>query len=393
MLRRLGTTPAPWPRSQEPDAAQRRSPSFRATEALPRVARLQLVGNAGVPRVRLRARMRGPPGQAGDVRCPHGVPGRTPWRTRRSRDATCRPWTRGGPRLRYGRPRSPGTAARPRHAPVIDAVLGAHARAAGSTRTTTPAHGLLAPTRSSTRRSTPLGDVLPVLREGLLLGRGRGPAHHGRRPTPRAGCCGGRAPRPSCARPTGWASPTGAAWSRTWSAPTAWAPPLVTRRPVQVHSAEHFVRTPPRLDLRGRARARPARRPAARRGGRQRAAGAPCTRRRWRWVGRWPRLAEARAAGSRHLELAGAAAVGGGAAAGPARRPGAGGGPPRLDGRGHRDAARRTGSRCRRRWRPGRMWLPSLGLCAVEPLPGGWLIRVARGRRRAARPRAGWCWT
>lgn len=24
----------------------------------------------------------------------------------------------------------------------------------------------------------------------------------------------------------------------------------------------------------------------------------------------------------------------------------------------------------------GRMWLPSLGMCAVEPLPGGWLIRV-----------------
>ncbi|MFE7466714.1 GAF domain-containing protein [Streptomyces sp. NPDC057499] len=27
--------------------------------------------------------------------------------------------------------------------------------------------------------------------------------------------------------------------------------------------------------------------------------------------------------------------------------------------------------------RPGRVWLPSLGMCRVEPLPGGWLIQVA----------------
>ncbi|MEU7074304.1 GAF domain-containing protein [Streptomyces narbonensis] len=27
-------------------------------------------------------------------------------------------------------------------------------------------------------------------------------------------------------------------------------------------------------------------------------------------------------------------------------------------------------------FRAGRVWLPSLGLCAVEPLPGGWLLRV-----------------
>ncbi|MFE9439940.1 GAF domain-containing protein [Streptomyces sp. NPDC006602] len=26
---------------------------------------------------------------------------------------------------------------------------------------------------------------------------------------------------------------------------------------------------------------------------------------------------------------------------------------------------------------PGRRWLPSLGLCALEPLPGGWLVRAA----------------
>lgn len=30
----------------------------------------------------------------------------------------------------------------------------------------------------------------------------------------------------------------------------------------------------------------------------------------------------------------------------------------------------------------GQMWLPSLGLCAVEPLPGGWLVRIG-GRERA----------
>ncbi|MFE3150493.1 GAF domain-containing protein [Streptomyces sp. NPDC059218] len=28
---------------------------------------------------------------------------------------------------------------------------------------------------------------------------------------------------------------------------------------------------------------------------------------------------------------------------------------------------------------PGRVWLPSLGMCRVEPLPGGWLIQVSEG--------------
>ncbi|MBX7454704.1 GAF domain-containing protein [Mycolicibacterium sp. 3033] len=28
---------------------------------------------------------------------------------------------------------------------------------------------------------------------------------------------------------------------------------------------------------------------------------------------------------------------------------------------------------------PGRVWLATLGLCAVEPLPGGWLVRLASG--------------
>lgn len=38
------------------------------------------------------------------------------------------------------------------------------------------------------------------------------------------------------------------------------------------------------------------------------------------------------------------------------------------------------------RVRAGQVWLPSLGMCAVEPLPGGWLVRVG-GRDRA--PAAG----
>ncbi|MEU0098070.1 GAF domain-containing protein [Streptomyces sp. NPDC006267] len=29
--------------------------------------------------------------------------------------------------------------------------------------------------------------------------------------------------------------------------------------------------------------------------------------------------------------------------------------------------------------RPGQVWLPSLGMCQVEPLPGGWLVRVDEG--------------
>ncbi|MFF3246933.1 GAF domain-containing protein [Streptomyces sp. NPDC002870] len=32
----------------------------------------------------------------------------------------------------------------------------------------------------------------------------------------------------------------------------------------------------------------------------------------------------------------------------------------------------------------GRLWLPSLGMCTVEPLPGGWLVRVDEERSTAA---------
>ncbi|MDT9690204.1 GAF domain-containing protein [Streptomyces sp. P9(2023)] len=35
-------------------------------------------------------------------------------------------------------------------------------------------------------------------------------------------------------------------------------------------------------------------------------------------------------------------------------------------------------------FRAGRVWLPSLGMCAVEPLPGGWLLRVEDGQRAGA---------
>ncbi|MFJ8669383.1 GAF domain-containing protein [Streptomyces sp. NPDC093600] len=34
-------------------------------------------------------------------------------------------------------------------------------------------------------------------------------------------------------------------------------------------------------------------------------------------------------------------------------------------------------------FRAGRVWLPSLGMCAVEPLPGGWLLRVEEERAAA----------
>ncbi|MEU6945347.1 GAF domain-containing protein [Streptomyces sp. NPDC046316] len=36
--------------------------------------------------------------------------------------------------------------------------------------------------------------------------------------------------------------------------------------------------------------------------------------------------------------------------------------------------------------RAGRVWLPSLGMCAVEPLPGGWLLRVGDEDRAGAAP-------
>ncbi|MEV5974674.1 GAF domain-containing protein [Streptomyces sp. NPDC051921] len=34
-------------------------------------------------------------------------------------------------------------------------------------------------------------------------------------------------------------------------------------------------------------------------------------------------------------------------------------------------------------FRAGRVWLPSLGMCAVEPLPGGWLLRIEEEARPA----------
>ncbi|MFF9915740.1 GAF domain-containing protein [Streptomyces sp. NPDC013457] len=37
-------------------------------------------------------------------------------------------------------------------------------------------------------------------------------------------------------------------------------------------------------------------------------------------------------------------------------------------------------------FRAGRVWLPSLGMCAVEPLPGGWLLRVEDEDRAGAPP-------
>ncbi|MFD3760646.1 GAF domain-containing protein [Streptomyces sp. NPDC058622] len=36
---------------------------------------------------------------------------------------------------------------------------------------------------------------------------------------------------------------------------------------------------------------------------------------------------------------------------------------------------------------PGRVWVPLLGECAVEPLPGGWLLRIAEARTHAAATR------
>ena len=39
----------------------------------------------------------------------------------------------------------------------------------------------------------------------------------------------------------------------------------------------------------------------------------------------------------------------------------------------------------------GDMLLPSLGPAVVDALPGGWLVRLARGKARTRPPR--WCWT
>ena len=182
----------------------------------------------------------------------------------------------------------------------------------------------------------------------------------------------------------------GAAWAERATGTNAIGTALAARTPVQVHSAEHFVARPAHLDLRGGPGARPAGRPAAGRRRRQRA--------------RPPRFHPATLAlvtlggAARGERAAGAAPGGDGAAAVGGRAVLC-----RLAGRAlvvdpHGWTAAVTGmppvdrlALPKSLGRAGCGW-PRSAMCTVEPLPGGWLLRVAEGAARTAR-RAGWCWT
>ena len=251
------------------------------------------------------------------------------------------PWTarvRPGSSARYAPPRSPGSAPPVAPRPVIERVLGADAARRGRSRTTTSGRVCCPARRCSGGADSPLRDVLPVLREGLLSVGGRGAAHHGRRGRRRPGAVArgqsaGAAQGGRARLRAGRRLARGRRRHQRRRHPAGGAPAGagLLRRALRAH--------PPRWTC----------------------AGAPVTDPRdgrllgvvdvsgpldtmhpatLALVDSVAQLAEAELR-ERHIGVARAAAGGGGAAAGPARRPGPGGGPRRLDGRGHRDAAAR----------------------------------------------------
>ncbi|WP_236239348.1 GAF domain-containing protein [Streptomyces sp. CC228A] len=235
------------------------------------------------------------------------------------------------------------------------------------------------------RAASPLLHVLPVLREGLmqLPGSVADPVRHIMVVADAEGRVLWREGHSSVLRMAdGHGFEPGADWRESTVGTNGVGTALVARRPVQVHSAEHFVAThhpwtcagapitDPRdgrlmgvLDLSG---------PVA--------TVHPAT---LLLVGSVARLAEAELR-NRHLsELARLRAV-----AAPLLH--------RVGGRAvavdlHGWTAAVTGTAAQDRLPlpesvgpGGRVWLPSLGECAVEPLPGGWLLRVVDGGEAGA---------
>ncbi|SEN33545.1 GAF domain-containing protein [Actinacidiphila rubida] len=227
------------------------------------------------------------------------------------------------------------------------------------------------------RRSSPLGDLLPVLREGLVSVADA--AWHIMVVTDADGRLlwrdGSLAVRRSADR-LGFAE--GASWAEEVVGTNAIGTALITRSPLQVHSAEHFVRThhgwtcaaaplhDPRdgrllgvVDVSG---------PAA--------TLHPAT---LSLVAAVARVAEgelrsrhwAAVEGLRAMAAPILARIGGQALA--------------VDRNGWTAAV--TGMAPPDRvalpasMGAGPLWLPSLGMCTAEPLPGGWLIRVDGGER------------
>ncbi|WP_173985760.1 helix-turn-helix domain-containing protein [Streptomyces sp. P3] len=233
------------------------------------------------------------------------------------------------------------------------------------------------------REESPLREVLPVLREGLLSVADV--AHHimvvadgEGRVLWREGC------GPVLRKADGLGFELGADWGEAVVGTNGVGTPAVVRRPVQVFAAEHFVRSHAAWTC----------------------AGAPITDPRngrllgvvdvsgpletmhpatLAWVDSVAKLAESRLReqhlGSlerlRAVAAPALARIGGRAAA--------------VDGEGWTAAV--TGMPYTSRIAlpkspsPGRRWLPALGLCTLEPLAGGWLVRSVD--EAAGRPPSG----
>ncbi|MFG3497150.1 GAF domain-containing protein [Streptomyces sp. NPDC047928] len=244
--------------------------------------------------------------------------------------------------------------------------------------------GLLSLGELERRRGTsPLAELLPVLREGLMPGGGGAggvdPVPHIMVVADAEGRVLWREGHPSVLRKAdGHGFEPGADWRESTVGTNGVGTPLVTRRATQVHSAEHFVATHHSWTCAGAPITDP-------RDGRligvvdvsgPVATMHPATLLLVRSVAR---LAEAELRHRHHVALARLRAV-----AAPLLY--------RLDGRAlvvDTDGwtAAVTGMAPLDRlplpgaFGPGRVWLPSLGMCGVEPLPGGWLLRPDDGAR------------
>jgi hypothetical protein len=223
------------------------------------------------------------------------------------------------------------------------------------------------------RRDSPLRHILPVLREGLLSVADT--AHHIMVVAdPKGRVLWREGSRPVLRKADGFGFEIGADWGEHVVGTNGVGTPAVVRRPVQVFAAEHFVRTHATWTC----------------------TGAPITDPRdgeligvvdisgpWEtmhpatlaWVDSVAKLAEARLR-DRHLtaldRLRAVAAPILARITGRALAVDKDGWTAAITGMPYVDRLalpRTIGA--------DRIWVPSLGLCSVEPLPGGWLVRAS----------------
>lgn len=236
--------------------------------------------------------------------------------------------------------------------------------------------GLLSPAELEARRGgSPLADLLPLLREGLMSvpGASTGAVRHIMVVADADGRVLWREGHPSVLRMAdGHGFEPGADWRESTVGTNGVGTALVVRRPVQVHSAEHFVATHHAWTCAGAPITDP-------RDGRLMGVvdvSGPVTTvhpATLLLVGSVARLAEAEL---RNRHLAGLARLRAVAAPMLCR---VGGRALAVDRHGWTAAVTGVAPVDRVPVPPsleaGRGWLPTLGECDVEPLPGGWLVR------------------